>query len=294
VRQPNPDDDFEHFAPSRFDDQGSAPGPVRPDWLTRVDDEGTGHAPHGVPAAEPPARPSRPVAPRPAAPRPTPSRPAGPGAGTPGTVVPGNFAPHAGAPLDPDSFAPHAGAPRDPDSFAPHPGAPRDSDSFAPHAGAPRDPDSWEGAVERVELHDEDPPGFVVTSRSGGVDLGAIQATVTRVVTSKPFLVLVLALGAVMAVMMFRPRDAQTTSIASIRRHPERFEGRAVQVSGRVGEVFTVGGGYAFHLHQGRENIVVFTRSRVPVRSEKVTISGSLSIGTLDGKTRHALFETAR
>jgi hypothetical protein len=114
------------------------------------------------------------------------------------------------------------------------------------------------------------------------------------VATSKPFLILVLALGAVMAVMMFRPRDEQTTSIAAIRRHPERFEGRAVQVSGRVGEVFTVGGGYAFHLHQGRENIVVFTRSRVPVRSEKLTVTGSLSIGTLDGKTRHALFETVR
>ena len=269
MRQPDPDDDFETFAPSRFDDQGSGPGPVRPDWLTRVNDEGSGQAPRprgaeplanrppaaAPPEFEPPARPVRPAVPRPTPPRPAPSPPTGPDAVAPGKVVPGNF---------------------------------------APDAGAPRDPDSWEGAVERVELNDDDPPGFVVTSRSGGLDLGALQATVARVATSKPFLILVLALGAVMAVMMFRPRDEQTTSIAAIRRQPERFEGRAVQVSGRVGEVFTVGGGYAFHLHQGRENIVVFTRSRVPVRSEKVTISGSLSIGTLDGKTRHALFETVR
>ena len=255
MREPQPDDDFEHFAPSRFDDQGSAPGPLRPDWLTRVDDEGSGHAPQGIPAAGPPARPLRP-----AAPRPTPARPAGPGAETPRVVTPGTVVPG----------------------------------NFGPNAGAPRDPDSWEGAVARVDLDDEDPPGFVVTSRSGGLDLGALQTTVTRIATSKPFLILVLAVGALMAVMMFRPRDEQSASLAAIRRHPERFEGRPVLVSGRVGEVFTVGGGYAFHLHQGRENIVVFTRSRVPVRSEKVTISGSLSIGTLDGKTRHALFETAR
>jgi hypothetical protein len=269
VRQSRPDDDFEHFAPSRFDEQGSSPGSVRPDWLTRVDgseveeyvprkQRATGPPPAVNPppaaeppafessAIEPPARVSRPAAPRPAAQRPAPPPPAAPG----------------------------------------------------PPAG--RDSESWEGAVARVELEPEDPPGFVITSRSGGaggsrgLDLGALQATVSKAITSKPFLILVLALGAVMAVMMFRPRDEQTTSIAAIRRHPERFEGRAVQVSGRVGEVFTVGGGYAFHLHQGRENIVVFTRSRVPVRSEKLTVTGSLSIGTLDGKTRHALFETVR
>jgi hypothetical protein len=54
-----------------------------------------------------------------------------------------------------------------------------------------------------------------------------------------------------------------------------------------------VGGGYAFYLRQGREDIVVFTRSRVPVRREELTIEGSISNGVLDGKTRQALFETA-
>ena len=265
MRQSPPEDDFEHFAPARFDDQGSTPGAVRPDWLTRV--EGS-EVEEYVPRKQ---------------------RAAGPGP----------LPPAAGPPADPPAARPPAA---DPPAFEPpaiETPAPAARPAVArpaarrPVPDSPPD-DSWEGAVERVELHDEDPPGFVVTSRSGGFDVGALQSRVTGIVTSKPFLILVLAVVAVMAVMMFRPREEQTTSIAAIRRHPERFEGRPVQVSGRVGEVFTVGGGYAFHLHQGRENIVVFTRSRVPVRSEKVTVTGSLSIGTLDGKPRHALFETAR
>jgi hypothetical protein len=101
-----------------------------------------------------------------------------------------------------------------------------------------------------------------------------------------------LAVIAVVALMMFRPKEEQTVSISAIRHHPERFDGRPVKVKGRVGEVYAVGGGYAFHLYQGRDDIVVFTRSRVPVRREEVTISGSISNGILDGKPRQALFET--
>ena len=93
--------------------------------------------------------------------------------------------------------------------------------------------------------------------------------------------------------MMFHPKEEQTVSIGAIHRHPERFDGRPVKVKGRVGEVYQVGGGYAFHLMQGREDLVVFTRSRVPVRREEVIIEGSISNGVLDGKTRQALFETA-
>ena len=85
-----------------------------------------------------------------------------------------------------------------------------------------------------------------------------------------------------------------TISISTIRHHPERFDGAAVKIKGRVGEVFMVGGGYAFYLHQGRDTMVVFTRSRVPIRREEVTIAGSISNGMLDGKSRQALFETAR
>jgi hypothetical protein len=74
--------------------------------------------------------------------------------------------------------------------------------------------------------------------------------------------------------MALRPKGVDdTTSISAIRHHPERFDGQAVKIRGKVGEVFIVGGGYAFYLHQGRDTMVVFTRSRVPVRSEHVTIA---------------------
>ena len=64
-----------------------------------------------------------------------------------------------------------------------------------------------------------------------------------------------------------------------------------MRVNGRVGEVFHVGGGYAFYLLQGRDTIVVFTRSRVPVPRQNVTVVASVSTGFLDGAPRQALFE---
>ena len=158
--------------------------------------------------------------------------------------------------------------------------------------------DSWEKAVERAahadEMLDDEPGtrGFGAakrTSRASGFP--AWQPLLERV-SSPPVLLVAVVAIALIAVLMFRPREEMTTSSSAIRHHPERFDGRPVKVKGRIGEVFAVGGGYAFHLHQGRENIVVFTRSRVPVRREEVTISGSISNGILDGKSRQALFET--
>jgi len=67
-----------------------------------------------------------------------------------------------------------------------------------------------------------------------------------------------------------------------------------VAVSGRVGETFPVGGGYAFYLHQGRDTIVVFTRSRVPTFRQRVQIVGSVSTGFLEGVPRAAIFEAAK
>ena len=64
-----------------------------------------------------------------------------------------------------------------------------------------------------------------------------------------------------------------------------------VHVEGRVGEVFPVGGGYAFYLRDGRDTMVVFTRSRTPERDEHVKIDGTVSTGYLDGQARTALFE---
>ncbi len=173
---------------------------------------------------------------------------------------------------------------------------------YAPVRGtaAHGDADSWEGAVEKVSQADnfpDDEPGKwsfgsatvpVRPPRERGPQWGLGDLSRFR-----PILVVAVVALAIVAALMLRPREEQTTSISAIRRHPESFEGRAVKVRGRVGEVFAVGGGYAFHIHQGRENIVVFTRSRVPVRRENVTIIGSISNGVLDGKPRQALFEAA-
>jgi hypothetical protein len=57
--------------------------------------------------------------------------------------------------------------------------------------------------------------------------------------------------------------------------------------------VFHVGGGYAFYLLDGRDTLVVFTRSRTPVERQHVRISGTMSNGSLDGLPTLALFESA-
>lgn len=98
-------------------------------------------------------------------------------------------------------------------------------------------------------------------------------------------------IAAVIAVALLQPKEEARLSLRSIHEHPQRFDGHTVTVQGRVGEVFPVGGGYAFHLHQGRDTLVVFTRSRRPESREKVTVKGSISTGFLDGRPRQALFE---
>ena len=79
-----------------------------------------------------------------------------------------------------------------------------------------------------------------------------------------------------------------------MRRHPDRYDGQSVRLSGRVGEVFPVGGGYAFYLHGGRDTIVVFTRSHKPHVDQHVTVEGTVSTGYLDGQSMCAVFEESR
>lgn len=179
-------------------------------------------------------------------------------------------------------------------AYAEHP-APREPET--PTEGARRaGGDSWEQVAGEDEFG-EDGSGAErhgsarrASRGSSGPGLPSILAALSK---SPPLVLVALAVIAVVALMMFRPKEEQTVSISAIRHHPERFDGRPVKVKGRVGEVYAVGGGYAFHLYQGRDDIVVFTRSRVPVRREELTISGSISNGILDGKPRQALFETA-
>jgi hypothetical protein len=97
---------------------------------------------------------------------------------------------------------------------------------------------------------------------------------------------------AVLAWFMW-PRSQPTVSIRSIHDHPERYDGVMVRVQGRVGDVYEVGGAYAFYLEQGRDTIVVFSRVRQPYRNERLHVSGSVSMGYLDGIARPSLFESA-
>lgn len=87
------------------------------------------------------------------------------------------------------------------------------------------------------------------------------------------------------------PRGAAGVPLAKIRRNPAAYDGQSVVVRGKIGEVYPVGGGYAFYLLQGRDTIVTFTRSRVPEPRQNVVIEGQITTGFLDGEARQALFE---
>lgn len=153
----------------------------------------------------------------------------------------------------------------------------------------------WEAAVERAATDEGPEPviRFHGPSRSKAAGTAFLQAARDQLSKYPPVMIVAVVAIAIIAVLVLRPHNGEmTTSIAAIHKFPDRFDGRTVKVRGRVGDVFTVGGGYAFELCQGRESIVVFTRSRVPVRREELTITGSISNGVLDGKTREALFET--
>ena len=100
-----------------------------------------------------------------------------------------------------------------------------------------------------------------------------------------------LALLAVL-VFTFWPRHEKTTSIAHLKEHPERYADTPVRVGGRVSEVFAVGGSWAYTVVQGRDTIVVFSRTREPKVRERVVVIGTLSRGFLDGQSRVAIFES--
>ena len=96
-----------------------------------------------------------------------------------------------------------------------------------------------------------------------------------------------------LATIAFWPRGERPVSLGEIARTPEHFNGQSVQVHGKVGEVFPVGGGFAFYLQQAKDTLVVFTRVRQPRRGEKLKLYGTMSTGFLDGQSHSALFESA-
>jgi hypothetical protein len=91
---------------------------------------------------------------------------------------------------------------------------------------------------------------------------------------------------------LLRAIGVGTTSVRSILKNPGRWDGQAVRVRGRVGDdVFPLGAGSSFYLLQGRDTLVVFSRSRVPTVHEPLEIPGIVSSGVLNGTLRPALLE---
>jgi hypothetical protein len=109
--------------------------------------------------------------------------------------------------------------------------------------------------------------------------------------TNRRVQIAVAAVVLAIAAFTFWPRGDNATSLSTLRRHAHDYDGRAVTVHGRVGDVFSMSGGYAFYLRQGKESIVVFSRTRMPLRDQSLTVKGTISTGYLDGAPHQALFE---
>jgi len=95
----------------------------------------------------------------------------------------------------------------------------------------------------------------------------------------------------VAALVRVHPAD-KTIRVSRIRHGGEGLDGQAVEVRGKVCDVYPVGDGYAFYLRQGRDTIVVFTRARTPMRGETVTVKGVVSAGILNHQVHQAVLET--
>jgi hypothetical protein len=110
--------------------------------------------------------------------------------------------------------------------------------------------------------------------------------------TDRRIQLLVAGVLVVLATVAMWPRGERPMSVSSLRRHAGGMDGVPVMVAGTVGQVFPVGGGYAFYLHDGRDTLVVFTRVRHPEPRQHVTVRGTMSTGFLDGQPTFALFES--
>lgn len=95
----------------------------------------------------------------------------------------------------------------------------------------------------------------------------------------------------VAAAFLLPSRGGTSVSLARLRQQPEAFDGQIVHVQGKAGEAFSIGGSYVFSLCQGRDTIVVYSRTRRPAPHQDVQARGTVSIGYLDGVPRVALLE---
>jgi hypothetical protein len=110
---------------------------------------------------------------------------------------------------------------------------------------------------------------------------------------SGPSLVVLLVIAAVLLVgyLIYLAIANRGEAIARIRHYPDRYDGKMVTVSGRAGESFSVGSSVSYYLLQGRDSLVVFSRHGAPRKNQGVRVTGSISVGYLDGRPRPALFE---
>lgn len=111
---------------------------------------------------------------------------------------------------------------------------------------------------------------------------------------ARPAIVIGVAVGLAVIVVTWAmwPRSEKGISLHDLRTHAARWDSQTVRIGGRVGEVFNVGAGWAYYLHQGRDTIVVFTRGVPPKTRDHVSVVGSVSTGYLDGEPRQAIFAT--
>lgn len=101
------------------------------------------------------------------------------------------------------------------------------------------------------------------------------------------------AVSLITAGIYFMTRTEKTTSLAFVREQAASLDGQTVTVEGKIGEVYQMGSSYAYLLHQGRDTVVIYTRTSHPIPGERVVISGSVSTGFLDGVPRVAIFQNS-
>jgi hypothetical protein len=295
LRADTPRDMSEHDIPESFErhrtDPSPAPDSERPDWLVGAEEgaqaeqaRGDQAYPHlklvrpGAPEPRPgaPASPSRPQAWKAAAssvPKlqrvtvdvPARSQPAAPVAPLHGEPARAQSS-RSAAPTD------RPGAVDAGDTFG-------DAPAFSPAQEPEADPLAVPSAVPRAAHAPRlDEPWWAIVADALQTNRG-LQAG------------LVVALLAALAWAVW-PRSETTVPIRAIHEHPERFDGRQVRVKGKVGDVYEIGGAFAFYLEHNRDTIVVFSRVRRPYRNERLEVAGSVSMGYLDGVARPSLFET--
>jgi hypothetical protein len=121
--------------------------------------------------------------------------------------------------------------------------------------------------------------------------LEVVLGMLKELVSDKRFGIALGVVAVVIITLMMRAGAEPSLEFQRVRRHPERYDGQQVKVRGKVGDVFPFGGSYAFDLLNGRDTIVVFSRYRVPVTHQTLTIIGSVSTGYLEGVPRAAIYE---